>query len=256
MAFLKLVATLGLLFSREPAPETIEQRPTVAVPFGCGLSFVVSQSHNTGSHLHNDIWAWDFRMPEGVPIVAAKGGMVRMARGDSTVGGCDPKYARHANYVVIDHGDGTEAQYLHFTSVVVEAGQKVNTGELIGYSGKTGWACGSHLHFKVARREHNGWNNPSTPAYIEGYGDPEAKTLIRAPACAPSAPSTIHADAPAKPVQTDSRTATVEAANATGAAARPVHERALHEVRNDDPAARGVAPATVSGYTTGEAAAP
>lgn len=217
LTFLKLLATLGLLFTRSPAPEAAEPprapeppRPTVGVPFGCGLSFEISQAHDTGSHLNNDTWAWDFRMPVGVPIVAARAGVVRMARGDSTQGGCDPSMAKWANYVVVDHGDGTEAQYLHFSSVVVEAGQKVNAGELIGYSGNTGWSCGSHLHFKVARREHNGWNNPSIPAAIEGYGDPQKATLIRAAACAPQLPTTIRAEGPSAKSETDTRTATTD----------------------------------------------
>lgn len=190
MSLLKLLATFGLLFSPESAARPVEQpeqpvQAVVGVPFGCGLAFEVSQGHNTGSHLHNDTWAWDFRMPEGVPIVSARGGTVRMARGDSTIGGCDQKFAKHANYVVVDHGDGTEAQYLHFSSVVVEAGQKVEGGELLGFSGKTGWSCGPHLHFKVAKRVHNGWNNPSIPAHIEGYGSPGVRTLVNAPVCDP-----------------------------------------------------------------------
>jgi hypothetical protein len=197
LSLIKLLATLSLLFSKEPAAEAAQPPRTarVGVPFGCGLTFEVSQAHNTGSHLYNDVYAWDFRMPEGVPIVAARAGVVRMARGDSTVGGCDAKFAKDANYVVIDHGDGTEAQYLHFSSVTVEAGQKVAAGELLGYSGKTGWACGSHLHFKIARRVHNGWNNPSIPAEIEGYGDPDVRAVIAAPNCAPKAPALIRAEA-------------------------------------------------------------
>jgi hypothetical protein len=211
LSLLNLLATLTLLFSREPAAEAAQppRAPRVGVPFGCGLSFEVSQAHNTGSHLYNDVYAWDFRMPDGVPIVAARGGTVRMARGDSTAGGCDAKFAKDANYVVIDHGDGTEAQYLHFSSVTVEAGQKVATGELIGYSGKTGWACGPHLHFKIARRMHNGWNNPSIPAEIEGYGDPDVRVVIAAPGCAPKAPAVIHAEAevPAAPPPTGASSA-------------------------------------------------
>jgi murein DD-endopeptidase MepM/ murein hydrolase activator NlpD len=199
LSFLKLFASLGVLFSSVPAALAGEQEvlPTVGVPFACGLKYEVSQAHNTGSHLHNDSWAWDFRMPDGVPIVSASDGVVRMARGDSTVGGCDPKFAKDANYVVVDHGDGFETQYLHFTSVTVEAGQKVKKGELLGYSGKTGWACGSHLHFKVARRVHNGWNNPSVRARIEGYQDLQARMLVTAPVCPTEAPEVIHASAPA-----------------------------------------------------------
>ena len=127
-------------------------------------------------------------MPEGVPIVAALDGLVRVARGESQIGGCDPRYAADANYVVLSHQNGWETQYLHFSKVVVTAGQRVKAGQLLGYSGKTGWACGSHLHFKVARAEGPGWNNPSVPARIRGYGDPVADTLVNAGACTDQTP--------------------------------------------------------------------
>jgi len=127
-------------------------------------------------------------MPEGVPIVAALDGLVRVARGDSQIGGCDPRYAADANYVVLSHENGWETQYLHFSKVVVAAGQRVKAGQLLGYSGKTGWACGPHLHFKVAQAEGPGWNNPSVPARIRGYGDPVVDTLINAGVCTDQAP--------------------------------------------------------------------
>jgi murein DD-endopeptidase MepM/ murein hydrolase activator NlpD len=139
-------------------------------------------------------------MPEGEPIVAALDGTVRVARGDSHSGGCDPRFAADANYVVIAHQNGWETQYLHFSKVFVTPGQRVKAGELIGYSGKTGWACGSHLHFKVARAEGQSWNNPSVPARILGYGDPVVDTLVQAPACRERAPvmasQTSNASAP------------------------------------------------------------
>ncbi len=131
----------------------------------------------------NDTWAWDFRMPSGVPIVAASDGTVRLARGDSATGGCDPSFAAASNYVVIAHPNGYESQYLHMQTVVVAVGDQVKEGDLLGYSGKTGWACGSHLHFKVARPEGTAWNNPSVPARIKGYGDPLADSWVAAPQC-------------------------------------------------------------------------
>ncbi len=79
------------------------------------MSFPVSQTHNVGSHVGNDTWAWDFRMPEGTPVVAALDGVVRLARGDSEEGGCDASMARKANYVVLEHAGNLETQYLHFT---------------------------------------------------------------------------------------------------------------------------------------------
>jgi murein DD-endopeptidase MepM/ murein hydrolase activator NlpD len=157
----------------------------VEVPFACGKAFQVSQGHFSGSHTDFDGWAWDFRMPEGTPIVAAMDGAVRLARGDSRTGGCDPKFAPDANYVVLAHDNGLETQYLHFSQVLVHPGDKVRAGDLLGLAGSTGWACGSHLHFKVARAEGSGWNNPSIPAEISSYGDPEVDTLILSKPCAP-----------------------------------------------------------------------
>jgi murein DD-endopeptidase MepM/ murein hydrolase activator NlpD len=165
------------------SPNSLADMPEVGVPFACGRIYPVSQGHDTGSHKYNDTYAWDFRMPEGTPIVAAKDGVVRMARGDSTEGGCDEKFASKTNYVVVSHGDGLETQYLHFSAVVVKAGEQVRQGQLLGFSGATGWSCGPHLHFKVAREAGRGWNNPSVPARIVGYGDPVRDTRVAAPLC-------------------------------------------------------------------------
>jgi len=159
------------------------QPPEVGIPFGCGMSFPVSQVHNVGSHTGNDTWAWDFRMPEGTAVVAAIDGVVRLARGDSDEGGCDPTMARKANYVVIESEGNLETQYLHFSAVSVTPGQHVRRGDLLGYSGKTGWACGAHLHFKVATPVSAGWNNPSIEARIQGYGDPALETWVSSPPC-------------------------------------------------------------------------
>jgi murein DD-endopeptidase MepM/ murein hydrolase activator NlpD len=165
------------------SPNHLVDMPEVAVPFACGRIHTVSQGHDTGSHKYNDTYAWDFRMPEGTPIVAARDGLVRMARGDSTEGGCDEKFAPKANYVVVSHGDGLETQYLHFSAVVVKPGERVKQGQLLGFSGATGWSCGPHLHFKVAKETGRGWNNPSVPAKIVGYGDPVRDTRVAAPLC-------------------------------------------------------------------------
>ncbi|HYV46382.1 MAG TPA: M23 family metallopeptidase [Myxococcaceae bacterium] len=190
-----LLALLTLSAAPEPAPPAapamVPPAPTAAmlvipeahVPFGCGLSFPVSQAHEVGSHLQHDTWAWDFRMPEGTQVVSAYDGVVRLARGDSSVGGCDARFAPFANYVVVDHQNGLETQYLHFSKVAVKAGDRVKAGDLLGYSGKTGWACGAHLHFKVARAAGPGWNNPSVHASITGYGDPQLDAEIAAPKC-------------------------------------------------------------------------
>ncbi|MFL5319655.1 MAG: M23 family metallopeptidase [Myxococcaceae bacterium] len=177
------MTTISLLSLALLAGTPAGNAPEFSVPFGCGLNFPVSQAHDTGSHKNTDVWAWDFKMPEGIPITAAADGVVRLARGDTTQGGCGEEYAAYANYVILAHAGGYETQYLHFQKVVVKEGDKVKAGDVIGYSGKTGWACGSHLHFKVTKNTGTGWNNDSVPARIVGYGDPEVQTVIYAPAC-------------------------------------------------------------------------
>jgi murein DD-endopeptidase MepM/ murein hydrolase activator NlpD len=53
------------------------------------------------------------------------------------------------NAVVIDHGMGLFSGYWHQSQLVVQAGQEVQAGDLIGYVGDTGLATGPHLHWEV-----------------------------------------------------------------------------------------------------------
>lgn len=123
------------------------------LPYQAGMGYLVSQSYDGEFSHHGDSrYAVDFAMPEGTPVLAARGGEVVSVRSDSRVGGPDRRYADAANYVVIQHTDGTFAEYLHlrYQGVTVKPGQRVARGELIGYSGNTGFSGGPHLHFMVA----------------------------------------------------------------------------------------------------------
>ncbi len=155
------------------------------LPWTANVAFRVSQGHNGGSHTGTGAWAWDFATPVGTPIRAAHVGTIRRVKGDSNVGGCSSAYANAANYVVVDQGNGYETLYLHLRSVTVGAGQAVNRGDLIGYSGQTGWSCGAHLHFQVQRSPSNGgsssWYNPSVHDYFYDRGfayDPSPGTTV------------------------------------------------------------------------------
>lgn len=94
-------------------------------------------------------YAVDIAMPEGTPIVAARGGMVVKIENQQSGRGNNPA----GNFVRILHDDGTMGVYLHLMkgSVAVREGQRVETGTRIARSGNTGNSTGPHLHFVVQR---------------------------------------------------------------------------------------------------------
>lgn len=55
----------------------------------------------------------------------------------------------YGNTVMIDHGMGLFSFYAHLSTIVVQKGQKVTKGDLIGTTGATGMAAGDHLHFAM-----------------------------------------------------------------------------------------------------------
>lgn len=98
-----------------------------------------------GAIVTQSIHGWngvDLGAPSGTPIYAAAAGTVIVSK----VGGYNGGYG---NYVVIDHGNGTQTLYAHLSSDSVSVGQSVSKGERIGGVGRTGDATGNHLHFEV-----------------------------------------------------------------------------------------------------------
>lgn len=125
-----------------------------SIPFAKGATVSVSQGyHGETSHKGLSAYAIDFPVPVGTPIYAAREGTVVGAEGGSSFGGASVEYRKYANYVIIEHSDGTMGNYYHLKQggVVVAIGQKVKKGELIGYSGNTGYGTGPHLHFSVSK---------------------------------------------------------------------------------------------------------
>ena len=91
-------------------------------------------------------WRWgrmhegiDIAVPSGTPVVSAAAGSVIVA---GWMGG-------YGNLVVVDHGNGIATAYGHNTNVTVYVGQLVGQGQLIAYSGNTGYSTGPHVHFEV-----------------------------------------------------------------------------------------------------------
>ena len=81
----------------------------------------------------------DIDAPKGSPVKAAAGGKVIR-------GGFESLYG---NLVEIDHGNGYRTVYAHLSDRLVEAGDTVPRGGVIGKVGDTGRATGPHLHYEV-----------------------------------------------------------------------------------------------------------
>ena len=124
----------------------------VNMPFEAGTTITISQAFH-GAFTHNQLGAYavDFPVNVGTPVVAARAGRVVAIKSDSNTGCGQESCAPYANFIVIDHGDGTLARYYHLQQggVDVAVGDSVCRGEVIGRSGNTGWSTGPHLHFET-----------------------------------------------------------------------------------------------------------
>jgi len=107
-------------------------------------------SHQAGSG--ND-YAYDWAMPEGSVVLAAREGVVIGVRSDSAAHGVGERFKNSANYIIIRHADGTYGEYLHLqaNAALVKLGESVRAGQPIGRSGNTGYTSRPHLHFGVFR---------------------------------------------------------------------------------------------------------
>lgn len=91
---------------------------------------------------HNGI---DLAASIGTPVKAALSGTVLGTGNTDAVRGC---YS-YGKWVLIKHSNGLDTLYAHLSQVNVSEGQSLATGQVIGFSGATGYATGPHLHFGV-----------------------------------------------------------------------------------------------------------
>ena len=171
------------------------------LPWAAGTAYSVMQGNFlsqdmsgcvSGCGTHDDAamrYAWDFDLPEGTEVLAARGGTVALMNnnwrsdhcGGTTAGQAGPitseLIGNEANFVEIAHGDGTSALYLHLSEVApaierkASTGEPVLQGEMLGLSGKTGYTqCVPHLHFQVENSVKADWFTTSLPI---SFADPD-----------------------------------------------------------------------------------
>lgn len=123
----------GALYSNEvraftkPCPVVHGKKQRITAKFGQRTRFTL---YHTGI---------DVALPVGTPVYAPTDGKVQIAGWHRTWG----------KWVVIAGHDGRQYRLAHLSRMVVQEGQDVRAGQIVGYSGATGLATGPHLHIGV-----------------------------------------------------------------------------------------------------------
>lgn len=112
---------------------------TITQYFG-NTKFAQSGAYNGRGH--NGI---DFRAAIGTPVKSALAGNVVATGNTDRFRGC---YS-YGKWILVEHVNGLATLYAHLSDININPGESVNTGQVIGYSGNTGYSTGPHLHFSV-----------------------------------------------------------------------------------------------------------
>ncbi|OGI76417.1 hypothetical protein A3C67_02175 [Candidatus Nomurabacteria bacterium RIFCSPHIGHO2_02_FULL_42_19] len=106
--------------------------------------------HRTLANGHNGV---DFRAAVGTPVKAMADGIVA-GTGDTdlqcTYKGKGVSFGR---FIFIKYSNGLASTYGHLSLIKVHKGEKVTKGEIVGYSGNTGYSTAPHLHVSVYARD-------------------------------------------------------------------------------------------------------
>ncbi len=152
-----LATTLLILPLPGAAPVAAQSDPVYYLPAPAGTTLTVLPPIASSLSQPEAI---DFGAVVGgsFPVVAARGGTVIGVRTDVPDGGCPytgqaepPACWTEVNRVLIDHGDGTSALYMHLMQggSPVAIGQPIEIGTPLGMAGLSGWSSGMRLRFQV-----------------------------------------------------------------------------------------------------------
>ena len=134
------------LFARWDQGQTglVQPIPQISVPSRMPLEDA-RLSSGYGSRIHPVLGrrkghkGVDLAAPTGTPVYATADGTVSRANWFSSYG----------KFISLEHGADMQTRYAHLSRIVVNAGDSVKKGELIGYVGSTGRSTGPHLHYEV-----------------------------------------------------------------------------------------------------------
>jgi hypothetical protein len=108
-------------------------------------TITVNGKRKSGFHAGIDLISYSTKTDY---IIAFEDGIISATR--DSINGYSEIYTA-GNYVYINHEDGYVTKYMHMKkgSIIVKKNQSVKKGDVIGYTGQTGYATGNHLHFSI-----------------------------------------------------------------------------------------------------------
>lgn len=147
-----IVIALAVFFLANGAGEEVifpdpAQSP-YKLPWASGKSYWCIQGvGGIVSHHGSGRYAYDFYMPEGTEVRAARAGTVTKVVQEHAEHG----FKKPNNLVIIEHSDGSRAYYGHIQQkgAQVKVDEKVKQGQVIALSGHVGHSLVPHLHFHV-----------------------------------------------------------------------------------------------------------
>jgi hypothetical protein len=176
-----LVYSLGIAGPEDTTVYPPREQSPYRLPWKVGMTFTCTQGNL--SALSHDGWqeyAYDFVMPVGTPVCAAREGQVVSVVDEHDGNGL----MSPGNFIDILHRDGTIAEYVHIRQggSRVAVGDRVEQGDLIAESGNVGYSLQAHLHFHVVKMSWSGsvQNRRTIPvSFSDVPGDGIPRTLRR-----------------------------------------------------------------------------
>lgn len=130
------------------------------LPFNGEMDIRAAPFHYSGK-MRRAEGAVDFALKIGTPILAVRSGMVYETVDEYGNGKFDRKFLDLCNYVIIEHKNDEFSAYVHLKKgILVERGDRVRAGQIIGYSGLSGFTSYPHLHFEIMKV------NPRTKYFV------------------------------------------------------------------------------------------
>lgn len=169
-------------------PLSANRSPSVASPLqgfchplnGAGY---LSQGIRGITHRGRMEYAYDIATGIGTPLYAMRAGRVIGLQDKYPDTGGGPDKISKFNYIMLEHDGGYRSAYMHLqqgfrSKINIKAGDRVEAGQLMGYTGNSGWSTGPHLHLEIQKPGPAYSFTKTVPFAIAGTCD--SQTIARA----------------------------------------------------------------------------